>query len=93
MDKMLHRKFSAALWMMVSFKQRTKSCPSSVGRFQHSSKNKPKQNTSNGVQMNETLLSMVAGNLQASGELQSLGPCRSGREEQSFPGLQGMRSI
>lgn len=41
---MPHRQCSPALWMMVCFIQRTKSCPSRVGRFQHNGKKKKTQN-------------------------------------------------
>lgn len=75
-DIMPHRPCSTALWVMVSLKQRTESCPSAVGRFQHNSKDKTKHQQ-NAVQMNQTLLSLTAGNLQDSGDLQSLRPSRS----------------
>ena len=75
-DIMPHRPCSTALWVMVSLKQRTESCPSAAGRFQHNSKDKTKHQQ-NAVPMNQTLLSLTAGNLQDSGDLQSLRPSRS----------------
>lgn len=93
---MPHRQCSPALWMMVCFIQRTKSCPSRVGRFQHNGKKKKKKTRTkhqqNGVQMNQTLLSTVPGNWQTVGDSWSLGHARSWAEEHPCPGHRDVRN-
>lgn len=87
-----HRQCYPALWMMLCFLQRTKSCPSRVGRFQHNGKNRTKRQQ-NGVQMNQTLLSPVPGNWQTIGDSQSSGHSRSWSEGHRCPGHQDVRNI
>lgn len=89
---MPHRQCYPALWMMMCFIQRTKPCPSRVGRFQHNGKNRTKHQQ-NGVRMNQTLLSTVPGNWQTIGDSQSFGHSRSWSEEHRCPGRQDVRNI
>lgn len=74
----------------LSFKQRTKSCPSRVGRFQNNSKNKTKHQPK-GAQRNQ---SSQHGDWKSAGSRGlSFRQSRSWSEEPSFPGHQGKRSF